>query len=122
ILDLYAARYYASFKNTVTPKYIPAVIAQEMQKMVPFEFFKGQKFDINRWLGNGLDTADVSGYYNGARDNPTEAANEYAWQGTNLTTLPSTFSTVQAQHTNTVDVANPSKPADIVNGGNPATT
>src|SRR5262249_36653872 len=86
----------------------------EMQKIVPWEFFKGQKFDINRQFGDGLDSNN-----NGERDDPSEAAvapYEYAWAGGNanvLPNLPVTFQNVYSQPTNGID---------YINGGPPSLT
>jgi hypothetical protein len=85
ILDLYRAKLAA---NSV------ADIDTEMRKIVPWEFFKGQKFDLNRWLGNG---ADDNG--DNARDDPNEAnTNEPAWSSS--LPLPTGFPNVPAYRLN----------------------
>jgi hypothetical protein len=104
ILDLY--RWKLSAAPPLGGGLVDPQLTYEMQKIVPWEFFKGQKFDINRWLGDGLDNDSDF-----ARDDPSESANpnalEYAWQtGTNLS-LPTSFTpstTTVAQQTNTVSV------------------
>ena len=73
---------------------------------MPWEFFKGQKFDINRWLGDGVDI-DSNGATNVGRDDPGEAGNEWAWPFATNSGLPAPFQMVGpngvfAQHTNSV--------------------
>ncbi|HEX5105921.1 MAG TPA: hypothetical protein VFV87_19015, partial [Pirellulaceae bacterium] len=104
ILDLYRWRL-----NNGTPS-PPANIDEEMQRIVPWEFFKGQKFDINRWLGDGTDGYDgdgdgakeIPGSLNAIRDDMFEATqNEWAWE---IGPANYTSPRVLAQHTNSVDV------------------
>lgn len=55
-----------------------AQLNTQMQKMVPFEILHGQKFDINRWFGNGRDDNG-----NGVIDEYEEAvAGETVWPNT----------------------------------------
>ena len=50
----------------------------QMQKIVPFEILHGQKFDVNRWFGNGLDDNG-----NGVVDEyEEETAGETVWPNT----------------------------------------
>src|SRR5205807_10664144 len=66
ILDLYSAKLQAGLTAAGTLNQVR--LNQEMQKIVPWEFFKGQKFDINRWLGDGVDN-DADGF----RDDMSDA-------------------------------------------------
>ena len=96
ILDLYAAHLIA---GGLTGNRVP----EEMHKIVPWEFFKGQKFDINRWLGDGINVLDNTG----VRDRPREAPGERAWPVNIDGFLPQSFRAVGplgvvGQHTNTV--------------------
>jgi hypothetical protein len=64
ILDLYRAKLIAGG----TP---PALVPVVMQQIVPWEFFKGQKFDLNRWLGDGVDNDNPP---DGVRDDNSDSA------------------------------------------------
>src|SRR5205823_13535298 len=50
ILDLYHSKLMSA-----NPGISPVALNIAMQRLVPWEFFKSQKFDINRWLGDGVD-------------------------------------------------------------------
>jgi hypothetical protein len=93
ILDLYA---YRLLKGN--PSLTQAQLAEQLHKIVPWEFFKGQKFDINRWMGDGLFSAGP------ARDGILDGSAENGWPGTPFVTssAPSSFNNVRAQHTNSV--------------------
>src|SRR5262249_55882311 len=97
----------------------PGIAPQVIQQIVPWEFFKGQKFDIDRIFGDGTDN---NGDF--VRDDPFEAINgEYAWQGgppsmtlagtqVVMANLPPTYSSlgttkIYSQATNLV-IVNPS--------------
>lgn len=86
ILDLYFAAIYAGFRDAgVVEPQLSVRTLQEMLKIVPHEFFRGQKFDINRWLGNGNDDPGINPAtgttltQNFAIDDPAEAGNELVW-------------------------------------------
>ncbi|MCU0876709.1 MAG: hypothetical protein MUF06_02835, partial [Pirellulaceae bacterium] len=88
ILNLYYLRLQAA--GLVEPQ-----LSQELNKIVPWEFRHGTKFDINRWFGDGFDNNG-----NFAVDEPLEStAGEPAWQGG-----PTGFGGTTANHTNGVDV------------------
>jgi hypothetical protein len=71
LLDLYRYRLAAA---GVSANNIP----NELLKLVPFEILHGQKFDINRWFGNGLDDNG-----NGVVDEyEEEVAGEIVWPPT----------------------------------------
>lgn len=114
ILDLYRAKLKA---NGLTD----AQVTQQMLKIVPWEFFKGQKFDINRWLGDGIDN-DGDGVVDDVSDGI--AAVERAFTGDDFNgdgnpddnngdskrdvpnmSLPRTFGNVRANHTNGFSMA-----------------
>ncbi len=63
ILDLYRAKLIA---GGTAPALVPVV----MQQIVPWEFFKGQKFDLNRWLGDGVDNDNPP---DGVRDDGSDS-------------------------------------------------
>jgi hypothetical protein len=107
ILDLYRARFAA---NGVTD---PNIVNTNMRQVVPWEFFKGQKFDLNRPFGDGLDTDG-----NGARDDiyenngaggttPVAWTQEDADRNGNSQEVPNAFTSVgsnpiQGQFTNSL--------------------
>jgi len=108
IVDLYRARLSAPVMAGGGGLTDPELTG-ELNRMVPFEFFQGKNFDINRWLGNGID--DNVNANSTARDEAVEGANgESAWQlsaiDTTLNSLPAYFRNplVPAQHTNSVDM------------------
>lgn len=72
ILELYAAVLLAQ-----NPGMRPSQLPRAMRAIVPWEFFHGQKLDLNRWLGDGQDNNG-----NGAMDEPLEAPSEQAWNTT----------------------------------------
>ncbi|HEY2414607.1 MAG TPA: hypothetical protein VGI40_20335 [Pirellulaceae bacterium] len=56
ILDLYRAKI-----GSANTGYTPTALNNAVQQVAPWEFFKGQKLDLNRWLGDGVDN-DRDGY------------------------------------------------------------
>ncbi|MEY4179041.1 MAG: hypothetical protein RLY70_2615, partial [Planctomycetota bacterium] len=71
LLDLYRYRLAAA-------GVLATNIPNELFKLVPFEILHGQKFDINRWFGNGLDDNG-----NGVVDEyEEEVAGEIVWPPT----------------------------------------
>jgi hypothetical protein len=94
ILDLYYRRLERS--GLIEPQ-----LSQEFAKLVPWEFRRGGKFDINRWFGDGFDNNLDGGVAVASTiDDPGEAlAGETAWQGG-----PSGFGGATAHHSNGVDV------------------
>lgn len=87
ILDLYRQKLIAAGLTEPT-------LSSELKKIVPWEFTHGQKFDINRWLGDGFD-----GNGDGTPDDYIEAtAPENAWQA------PAAFTGQVAWHSNGMDV------------------
>ncbi|MFO0902662.1 MAG: hypothetical protein U0939_06660 [Pirellulales bacterium] len=69
-----------------------AQLNRQMQIMVPFEILHGQKFDVNRWFGNGRDDNG-----NGVVDEYEEAvAGELVWPNT----APSQFQNVNFSYYN----------------------
>ena len=88
ILDFYRHRFSV---NGLSGAALNTAIAQ----MVPWEIRKGQRFDINRWLGDGFDSNGDN-----VPDDPVEAfAGESAWIGG-----PTGFNGAAAQHSNGFDV------------------
>jgi hypothetical protein len=82
------------------------LLPAEMGKLVPWEFMHGNKFNLNRWLGDGFDS---SGTAFDAADDPAEAfAGENAWPA------PALFATCAAQHTNGMDVNNNNIPNEAI--------
>ena len=88
LLDLYRAR-LISAGISAEPH-----LSNALRAMVPWELMHGQRFDINRWLGDGFD-----GNGDGAADDPVEATVETVWQA------PGSFTGVPAQHTNSTDMS-----------------
>lgn len=85
LLDIYRAK-------LLQGGFSSANVANEMNKIVPFEVLHGQRFDINRWLGNGRD--DNS---NGTVDEPAEqASGEIIWSNT----APTQFQNVSFSYAN----------------------
>jgi hypothetical protein len=87
LLDLYRARLIAA-GISAEPQ-----LSNTLRTLVPWELMHGQRFDINRWLGDGFD-----GNLDGAADDPVEATVETVWQA------PASFGGVTAQHTNSFDM------------------
>lgn len=85
LLDIYRAKLLNGGLTSAT-------VAAEMNKIVPFEVLHGQRFDINRFLGNGLD--DNS---NGTVDEPSEqTSGETIWGNT----APTQFQSVSFSYAN----------------------
>ncbi len=53
------------------PSATPDVIENEMHKIVPWEFWHGERFNVNRLFGNGRDNP-TGGFLNGVVDEPGE--------------------------------------------------
>jgi hypothetical protein len=122
ILDLYYERILArrlaagGTRSDGTPRYSQPLrpdehlqLKQDMEQIVPWEFFKGQKFDVNRWLGNGFD--DPVGTGNGVVDDPDEAGNEPVWP-----TLPTPPFFNSAQYANII--GNPANGVNVDGSAN----
>jgi hypothetical protein len=96
ILDLYYAKLAAAGLSGTA-------LTKEIKLIAPWEFFKGQKFDLNRPFGDGIDN-DTSG----ARDDGLEFASEFAWVPTDAdrddsqAELPANFYTVPPRYRNSL--------------------
>ncbi len=108
VLDLYRAK-LSGIADAATRE-------TEFKKIVPWEFRHGQRLDINRYLGDGVDNNG-----NGAADDRAEAASgsEPAWTDAPTVhngSLPTGYSGITARHTNDAiaDLSNatPDEPAD----------
>jgi hypothetical protein len=98
----------------------PAVVNAVMNQVVPWELRHGGKFDLNRWLGNGFDSAVLPGQpggtvLDGVADDPLEAfadpANPPPYIGPREPgwVAPGAYytaNTTPANHNNGVDVNN----------------
>ena len=63
-----------AYRNKLTlgmPSATPDVIENEMHKIVPWEFWHGERFNVNRLFGNGRDNP-TGGFLNGVVDEPGE--------------------------------------------------
>jgi hypothetical protein len=129
ILDMYAFKINAALQASTGGPTTPAMVNAVMHQLIPWELRHGEKFDLNRWLGNGFDSQGGPPYQDGVADDPIEAfadpANggpppfngprEFGWlqpaQFANGTTSP-------AEHSNGLDVNNDGVPTFLP--GSPA--
>ena len=74
ILDLYYRRLLANADPSLSQKQKEDAARSALVSLVPFEFLHGQRFDLNRAFGNGVDDNA-----NGVVDEPAETSNQKAW-------------------------------------------
>ncbi|MEX2175437.1 MAG: hypothetical protein WD872_13830 [Pirellulaceae bacterium] len=110
ILDFYRARLAAPLAQGGGALVEPQ-LTQVFNTIVPWELRHGGKFDINRWLGDGLDSNG-----NGVADDPAEALNDPAnlgpFQGARERASQVSGFVVNAEHSNGVDANNDGISAD----------
>jgi hypothetical protein len=100
LLDLFAAKL---IQNGVPLNNV----SMEMTRLLPFELLHGQRFDVNRFLGNGRDDTPGGNPGSAVVDEPLESGTpEQAWTST---ATPGSFQSVAFNHRNNDPVTTDSR-------------